>query len=88
MHTTKNISETKPLSISFSRLKMPKKMHIYNSSHISYLLSNTIFTEEVTVVTSCHIFKHHFIIKATATLQKNTFSFSLQRKKEKGKLSP
>jgi hypothetical protein len=32
----------------------------------------------VTFIASSHIFKHHFIIKATATFQKGTLSFSLQ----------
>jgi hypothetical protein len=63
-------------------------MHIYNSSDISYLLSDTIFAEEVTFVTSSHIFKHHFIIKATATLQKDTINFSLHRKQVESKAIP
>jgi hypothetical protein len=53
---------------------------VYQKPHFSHLLPNTLFTEEVTFITCCHIFKHNFIIEATTAFQKITFSFSLQRK--------
>jgi hypothetical protein len=58
---------------------MHKKLYIYSKSDFSNLLPNTLFTKKVTFIASSHIFKHHFIVKTTATFQKSTLSFSLQR---------
>ena len=63
----------------FTQLKMHIKLYIYSKSYFSSLLPNTLFTEEMTFIASSHIFKHHFIVKTTATFQKSTLSFSLQR---------
>jgi len=57
---------------------MHVKLYIYSKSDFSNLLPDTLFTEEVAFIASSHIFKHHFIVKTTATFQKGTLNFSLQ----------